>query len=332
MIARKRIAVYFSFLIIVMGTLSFGLDCSRTRGNGSADITVRYSNPVIDRYLADPFILRSGAYYYMFATGKASDGRYIQIYRSKDLAEWDFVRGAVTRGSENSWNRKNFWAPEVIEIEGRFHLYYTASTDGTPDNTGNRVGHAVSDYPEGPYEDRGVVIPHASLDGSPFRDTDGTLYLYYTIEHGNSDGLVAGRIYVDTLVTPDEVSGNPVPCITHHSWQEGACVMVRDGRYYLTYSTGNWRDESYRIRWAAGSSPIGPFEEKGTLLKSTAQVKGPGHHSFFTGPGGHDWIVYHGWDPEFIARYPRIDPLNVTRQGLSVDGPTSGPQTVRRPE
>ena len=330
MITRKLTTAFLYSLIVVLSILFFCLGCSSTGGGINAEKTVNYCNPVIDRYLADPFILWSDPFYYMFATGRAPDGRYIQIYRSRDIVTWEFVRGAVERGSENSWNRKNFWAPEVIQIDGSFYLYYTASTDGTPENTGNRVGLAVSDHPEGPYEDRGVVIPHASLDGSPFRDADGTLYLYYTIEYGNSDGLVAGRIYVDKLVKPDEVSGSPVPLITHHRWQEGACAVLRDGQYYLTYSTGDWKNESYRVRWAVGPSPTGPFKEQGTLLKSTAQVKGPGHHSIFTGPGGHDWLVYHGWDPRFTARYPRIDPLVVSPNGLSSRGPTTTQQSVNR--
>jgi len=326
----KRISALFFPAILVPAVAMFCLNCGAHKSGAGADgHAFTYSNPIVDRYLADPFILHRPPWYYMYATGRALDGRFIQIYRSSDLVTWELVRGAVTRGVENAWNRKNFWAPEVMEIDGIYHLYYTASTDGTPANTGNRVGLAVSDSPGGPFEDRGVVVPHASLDGSPFRDTDGTLYLYYTIEHGNSDGLIAGRIYVDRLVSPEEVAGDPVPLITHHGWQEGPCVILRNGIYYLTYSTGNWKDETYRVRWATGKSATGPFKEQGTLMESTAEVRGPGHHSIFTGPGGQDWMVYHGWDPEFTARYPRIDPLHVDRNGLSVNGPTTGQQTFR---
>lgn len=328
MITAKRADLLLILLAVVLGTMFCGSGCSTT-SRGSTETTFRYCNPIIDGYLADPFVLRSNGRYYLFATGGSSDGRYIPIYQSSDLVHWQFVRGAVARGPEGSWNRKNFWAPEVIEIDGQFYLYYTASTENTPKNTGNRVGLAVSDRPEGPYEDRSVVVPHASLDGSPFRDTNGILYLYYTIEHGNSDGLVAGRIYVDKLVSADRVSGNPILLMSHHKWQEGPCVLLRNGRYYLTYSTGGWASDNYEVHWAVGTSPTGPFKEQpGTLLKSTEHVKGPGHHNFFTGPGGCDWIVYHGWDPGFTARYPRIDPLVVSRNGLSTTGPTTTLQSI----
>ena len=289
-----------------------------------------YSNPIIDRYLADPYILYEAPYYYLYSTGRAPDGRYIQIYRSKDIAEWEFVRGAVERGPKGAWNRKNFWAPEVIKLDGLYYLYYTASTDGTPQNTGNRVGLAVASDPGGPFEDRGVVIPHASIDGHPFRDSDGTFYMYYTTENGNADSLKAGQIFVDRMLSPEKVAGKPVPLITGHGWQEGPCVFIDRGRYILTYSTENWRDETYKVRWAVGQSPTGPFTERGIILKSTDEVKGPGNHAFFTGPKGKRWIVYHGWDPAFKARYPRIDPLILGPDGVSIDGPSMGKKTILR--
>jgi beta-xylosidase len=328
MVINKVANLLLILLTVILGIMLYGSGSSITN-QGKTETTFRYCNPIIDSNLADPFILRSKGNYYLFATGSASDGHNLPIYRSSDLINWQFVRGAVARGLKDSWNRRNFWAPEVIEINGQFCLYYTASTDNTPNNTGNRVGLAVSDNPEGPYEDRGVVIPHASLDGSPFRDVDGTLYLYYTIENGNSDGLIAGRIYVDKLLSSNQVSGNPILLISHHKWQEGPCVLLRNGRYYLTYSTGGWASDKYEVHWAVGTSPTGPFKEQpGTLLKSTEYVKGPGHHNFFIGPGGYDWVVYHGWDPKFTARYPRIDPLIISKKGLSTTGPTSTPQSI----
>jgi beta-xylosidase len=295
----------------------------------SSSQTFKYKNPIIDHYLADPCLIRAEQDYYLFATGKAKDGRFIQIYKSRDLSDWQFVRGAVRKGPVGSWNRQNFWAPEVIKLDGLYHLYYTASCDGTPKNTGNRVGLAVSKKIEGPYEDRGVVVPNASLDGHPFLDDDGALYLYYTIEHGNSLGLTAGQVYVDKLVAPDKVGGNAAQLISHHPWQEGPFILKRGAAYFLTYSTGAWTNETYCLRYAVGSSPLGPFvEQPDKILESNEQVKGPGHHSFFTGPDGRTWIAYHGWDPKFTARYPRMDPLVIEGGQLSSPGPTSSTQTI----
>ncbi|MBI5725447.1 MAG: family 43 glycosylhydrolase [Planctomycetes bacterium] len=286
---------------------------------------ITYTNPIIDKGLADPFILKVDGVYYLFATGKAQDGRHLPIHRSTDMRNWQFVRGAVEKGADGSWNRRNFWAPEVIFLEGQYHLYYTAMPDGTPANTGNRVGLALSGSPEGPYQDAGVVIPHGSIDGSPFVDADGSLYMYYTIEHGNHDGLTAGQIYVDKMLSPRRPAGRPVQLVSHHEWQEGPCMLRRDGRYYLTYSTGAWTNDTYNVRWATGPGPMGPFaEQPEKILASTDLVKGPGHHNIFEGPDGKTWLIYHGWNPKFTARYPRLDPLKMDANGLSPSGPASG--------
>lgn len=290
-----------------------------------------YRNPIINEGLADPFILRTGdGSYCLYASHAAPDGRFVPIWRSQDLVTWSFVRGAVVAGAEPSaWNRRNFWAPEVMAMDGRYYLYYTAMPDGTPGNTGNRVGLAVADTPEGPFEDRGVVVDHSSLDGSPFKDAGGGLWLYFTAEFGNSRGLTPGHIHVDRLVEPGRAAGEPREVMALHEWQEGPCALFRNGRYYLFYSTGSWGDETYGVRWAAGDSPAGPFSESPRrLLTTNEQVKGPGHHNFFRGPDGTDWIIYHGWDAAHTARYPRIDRLVWTDEGPGSPGPTSGPQSL----
>jgi beta-xylosidase len=290
--------------------------------------TIHYKNPVIKEYLADPFILQENGFYYLYATGNAKNGRMIPVYRSKDIVNWEFVRGAVEKGKKGSWNEKHFWAPEVMKIEGKFYLYYTASPD-MDGFTGNRVGVAVADNPEGPFNDIGVVVRHGSIDGNPFRDTDGTLYIYYTIEHKNKDSLIAGRIYVDRLVRPDSTEGKPILLMSSHPWQEGTCMILRDGVYYLTFSTGNWQDSTYQVHYATSDKATGPFaEQQGTILKTTAKVKGPGHHSFFTGPDGKDWIVYHGWDTAHTARYLRIDPFRIENNKISSNGPSDTWQEV----
>ncbi|MHC4396322.1 MAG: glycoside hydrolase family 43 protein [Planctomycetota bacterium] len=315
------------FISLTASVAMTGLSgCNRLQGETVKTFT--YKNPIINRYLADPCIIKDNGWYYLFATGRAEDGRFIQIYKSNDLTNWNFVRGAVARGAEGSWNRRNFWAPEVIKLNGKYHLYYTGSLEHTPKNTGNRVGLALADRPEGPYEDRGPVVPNASLDGHPFLDSDGTLYLYYTIEHGNSLGLTAGQIYVDKLTAPGRIADEPKQLISHHSWQEGPFILKRDKTYFLTYSTGAWGNDTYNLRYAIGYSPTGPFtEQSNKILQSTEYVKGPGHHSFFTGPDGKTWLAYHGWDPAFTARYPRIDPLIVSGSRLSSPGPTSTKQS-----
>jgi beta-xylosidase len=114
------------------------------------------------------------------------------------------------------------------------------------------------------------------------------------------------------------VAGNPVKLVSHHTWQEGPCLLHRDGNYLLTYSTGAWTNDTYTVRWAKGPSALGPFtEQPEIIMASTDRTKGPGHHNFFTGPDEKTWIVYHGWDPDFKARRPFIGPLVIDENGLA---------------
>lgn len=279
--------------------------------------------PLIQRNMPDPFVLAAGDFYYLYASGEAGDGRFIPIYRSRDLTAWEFVRGAVAQGAEGSCNRRNFWAPEVMFHSGRYWLYYTASPDGTPANTGNRVLVAAADTPEGPFEDTQVLIGKPSLDGSPFADQAGRLWMFFVSEFGGGADWPAGRIFADRLLAPGMVAGEPVEVAGRHEWQEGPCVLERAGRYYLFFSVGSWGKDDYRVRWAVADEPSGPFAEAdGTLLKSSPAVKGPGHHNFFRTPDGREWIIYHAWDAGFTARFPRIRPLN-WKDGWPVAGPVA---------
>lgn len=316
-------------IMVIGGLLLSGCATNNKSKNKVRETSKTYTNPIINKYLADPYMRYENGYYYLFATGEAEDGRFIPIHRSTNLANWEFVRGAVENGSKTDWNYKHFWAPEVMKIKNKYYLYYTASPEDSPANRGNRVGLAIADSIQGPYRNYGVIIPNGSIDGHPVFDKDSILYIFYTIEWQNSKGFQAGQIYVDKMISPTEVSGNPVQLISHHNWQEGPFILQKDDIYYLTYSCGAWSDSTYHIRYAKSDKIMGPYvEQPDTIMKSNAMVKGPGHHSLFDDKAGKRWIVYHGWDTAHTARYPRIDRIFVKGGKISSDGPTYTKQSV----
>jgi len=319
---KKRCDVLCAILTLILLVIGCS-DKKKADTNTAGEHALTYSNPIIDKYLADPCMVYDNGYYYLFATGQAEDGRFIPIHRTTDFVHWEFIRGAVENGGENDWNYKHFWAPEVIFLSGQWHLYYTASPKQSPRNSGNRVGLALSENIEGPYTNHGVVIPHASIDGHVYVDSDSSMYIFYTIEHLNRDGLTAGQIYQDRMLSPTEVAGEPRPIITHHRWQEGPFLQHRFDKYFLTYSCGAWTNDTYHVRYAIGASATGPFaEQPDTILASNEMVKGPGHHFMYADKQSKDWIIYHGWDTAFTARYPRIDRIFFQEHSMSSDGPT----------
>ena len=236
----KRISALFFPAILVAAVVMFCLNCGAHKsGANGQDFT--YSNPIVDRYLADPFILHRPPWYYMYSTGRALDGRFIQIYRSTDLVTWELVRGAVTRGGENAWNRKNFWAPEVMEIDGLYHLYYTASTEGTPANTGNRVGLAVSDSPGGPFRPPPTLYAHHMGDRSS-REPDSEKSSLPVLFQLNSAGP-------RDIYTPIWRRSRSCPCSTTRTWGCGSSIQFSPGR-----DTG-WFGSVSKLRWRSETLP-----------------------------------------------------------------------------
>ncbi len=114
---------------------------------------------------------------------------------------------------------------------------------------------------------------------------------------------------------------------------EGPCVRKRDGKYYCFYSGGAWEQPNYGVSYAVADSPLGPYvepkSEGPSVLKSVPdKVVGPGHNSIVEGPDGHDYIVYHAWDPGKSARSMCIDRLRWGPEGPLVSGPSFDPQPV----
>src|SRR5687767_14181550 len=129
-----------------------------------------YTNPVWPHYFADPFVLKTNNEYYAYGTAPAdAAGKQFPVLRSRDLVNWEYVGHALApltypRGF-------NYWAPEVAEHDGRFYLYYSASTSESDET--HRLRVAIADHPAGPFTDSGnLLLPDAgfSIDASPFRD------------------------------------------------------------------------------------------------------------------------------------------------------------------
>jgi beta-xylosidase len=313
-------------------------------------VTIQYQNPVWGEYFADPFVLKTGGAYYAYGTAPpGSDGRPFPVLRSTNLANWERLGGALEPLVDPPASA--YWAPEVAERNGRFYLYYSASTTGSDQDQRLRV--AVSESPAGPFRDSGQpLLPDAgfSIDPNPFRDpNDGSTYLFFASDHEQNEptgtGLSVIRLKPD-MVTAD---GNPTIVLRASAdWQvyernrdykgrrwpawyclEGPCCIAHGGRYFCLYSGGCWRGADYGVGFAVADHPLGPWADttalKGpSVLKGIAgEVLGPGHNSVVLGPDGKTlFIVYHAWDPDGTARRMFIDPLRFTASGPIADGPS----------
>src|SRR5690606_37331506 len=109
---------------------------------------------------------------------------------SPDLVEWTPAGDAMPQIAALCRPGRH-WAPEVMAVDGRYLAYYTA---WRADLDQQAVSVAVSDSPTGPFvDDRtapliGQSDEGGSIDASPLRDADGSLWLLWKND-GNHDGL-----------------------------------------------------------------------------------------------------------------------------------------------
>lgn len=301
-----------------------------------------FKNPVLRADFPDPHLILVDGTYYAYATNVI--GKNVQVSSSTDLVEWTQPKEAMPVIAD--WAKPSglfVWAPEVIQVGEQFLLYYTAR-DKQADK--QCIGLAVADSPEGRFKDPNdapficQVSQGGSIDASPFRDADGTLYLYW-----KNDGNCCGQstyLYAQQLA-PDGLSlvGEPVELVQNDRRWEGPLVeaptmWLQDGRYYLFFSANAYGGVDYAVGYANCESPMGPCQdaEENPILASKTDVQpvviGPGHQTIIQDDDGETWLVYHVWEVTSAGkgnrRFMWIDRL-VWNDGVpDIEGPTIDPQ------
>jgi len=283
-----------------------------------------FTNPVYDRDFPDPFVLKVGDTYYAYATN--GDGKQVQTLTSEDLVDWTPGPDALPKVGAWTINGQT-WAPEVLaRDDGTYVLYYTANLC---------VGRAVASKPLGPFvdESKHALVCQGSLggsiDASPFRDDDGSLYLVWKND-GNHIGVPA-RIWSERLSADGlRLVGPRRPLEQNNKpWEgsvvEGPMLWKHDGHYVLFYSGNAFDSDSYAVGYATCDSPLGPCRDapENPILKKACRAMGPGHNAIVD-VQGETWIVYHAWLPNHTGdkRVLWIDKLDWSDGKPRVDGPT----------
>ncbi len=221
--------------------------------------------------------------------------------------------GVVLALKDVPWASKQLWAPDAACKNGRYYLYFPAR-----DKQGVfRIGVAVADRPQGPFQAEPAPIPGSySIDPCCFVDTDGKAYLTFgglwggQLQHwrGNAHDPARTEPVGDQpalcpriaqlapdmksfqdpareLVILDE-TGAPLRAGDHdRRFFEAAWIHKRDGVYYFSYSTGN----THYLAYATADNPFGPFTYAGRLLEPV--VGWTTHHSIVEFKG--KWYLFH---------------------------------------
>lgn len=261
----------------------------------------KYSNPVIDYSLPDPSIIKGeDGYFYLYAT---EDIRNLPIHRSKDLVNWEFVGTAFTDATRPDFEPEGgIWAPDINKIGDKYVLYYCMSVWGGEWTCG--IGCAVSDRPEGPFKDCGMMFRsngikvQNSID--PFYIEDnGHKYLFW----GSFRGIYAIELSEDGL----SLKSGSSPVQIAGTAYEGTYIHKRGGYYYMFASIGSCCEglkSTYTTVVGRSTSLFGPYlDKKGQsmmdnhheiLIHKNDSFVGTGHNSeIVSDNAGTDWLFYH---------------------------------------
>lgn len=228
----------------------------------------------------DPSIKKFGDYYYCYSTdvGFGIDVRSgLQIRRSKDLVQWEFVgwvfstlpgQGSAYITGKGGTPFNSLWAPYVMKVGSEYRLYYSLSSAVARLSV---IGMATATSPEGPWTEKGVVVTSANdasiqtnaIDPTVVTTTAGEQYMYYgsawdgiyILKLDASTGLAAspgdkGKRIANRGFTGGKYNGNI----------EGAEVIYSpDLKKYFLFISYDWLQTKYNVRVGRGDSPTGPF-------------------------------------------------------------------------
>ena len=269
----------------------------------------------------DPVIVKEKSSYYCFGTHG-----YMSV--SDDLRSWKSMGNIY--GENAPWvrdmvpgNKNDMWAPEVVQRDGKWRMYYSVSAFGKNTSAiGLRVSATLDpSSPEYGWQDQGVVIASRrtdnfnAIDPAVCTDSDGTDWLLF----GSFwKGLFMVPLTAGGKIRPDAVpmnvasrgrgGANP---LRDENPIEGGFIFSRGGYYYLFASHDfccRGTASTYHIVLGVSRSITGPYLDSsgeemllggGTTLRDGASFKrwaGPGHNTVFHDTDGKDYLVYHAYD------------------------------------
>jgi arabinan endo-1,5-alpha-L-arabinosidase len=283
------------------------------------------------RGVHDPSILKERGTYYVFST---RDG--IKIRCSADLTHWKQCGEVFSQLPSWAVNDvpglKGLWAPDVSFFNGRYHVYYSASTFGSNRSriglaTNSTLNPASDGYR---WVDEGEVIGSEAsddwnaIDPNVVLDAKGTPWLSF----GSFwSGIKLRKLNPATgkLSSEDQklysIASRPRTKVLPGAI-EAPAIYRRNGYYYLFVSFDfccRGKDSTYNVRVGRSRQVTGPYVDRtgksmmeggGTIIVAgEGRWRGPGHCAVFRDNGG-EKLVYHAYDAEMDgAPTLRIEPL-----------------------
>lgn len=280
-------------------------------------------------------IIKEGNRYWMFTTGAGIYAAY-----SDDMFSWHSAPKTVFPvGTWPEWINQAvpgfegfFWAPEVIYMNGKYYMYYSCSTFGSPKSA---IGVATSptldqNSPAYHWTDLGMVVSSSvqtdinAIDPAILKDDDGRVYMSYGSFSG---GIGVLELDPETGLRKEGAAIKHVAGGNRASW-EAPYIFKEGGYYYLIVNRGFCcRDvnSTYFMVMGRSTNINGPYLDKagidlrsggGTRILSTSgRHIGPGHFGLMR-ENGINYVSMHYYDKEDNG-YPKLD---IAQLGFGADG------------
>jgi arabinan endo-1,5-alpha-L-arabinosidase len=325
-----RINKYLYYSLLIIALLSSCKKNNPAPSNSSTDTTKQVTpafdiNSINDTYadisaftyypkwsvynVHDPSIKKFGDYYYCYSTdvGFGIDVRSgIQIRKSKDLVQWQFVgwvfsslpgQGSQYITSKGGTPFNSLWAPYVLKSGNEYRLYYSLSSAVARLSV---IGMATSSSPDGPWTEKGIVVTSANdntrqtnaIDPTVITTASGDQWMYY----GSAwDGIYILKLDPSTGLASSpgdkgvRIANRGYTAGKYNGNIEGAEVIYNPtlNKYFLFISY-DWLQTKYNVRVGRADNPQGPYYDFNGVDINTDVDHGPMIVApyQFTGHGG----------------------------------------------
>ncbi|PRD47838.1 glycoside hydrolase family 43 protein [Sphingobacterium haloxyli] len=265
--------------------------------------------------------------------------RDYHVFSMEDPEAEVIDHGVVLSVKDIPWGGRQLWDADVAHKDGKYYLYFPLKDK----NDIFRLGVAVSDKPEGPFDPEANPMKGSySIDPCIFEE-NGEYFVYF-------GGIWGGQLqfYRNNKLTPPcelphfhepalcpkiaklqdnmlefaeeprdilllDEAGSPLKQgDTERRFFEASWVHKYQDKYYFSYSTG----DTHLLCYAVGDNPYGPFTYQGVIL--TPVVGWTTHHSILEFKG--KWyLFYHDAVPsggKTWLRSMKMVELEYDKQGL----------------
>jgi arabinan endo-1,5-alpha-L-arabinosidase len=272
----------------------------------------------------DPVLAKEKGQYFLYSTGPG-----ITFYQSSDLKNWR-LGGRVFKG-EPDWAKSvspsfdgHIWAPDIVQHQGKFYLYYSISAFGKNTSAIGVTVNTTLDPKDPSYQwvDQGIVLQSVpqrdlwnAIDPAIILDEQGQAWMSFGSFWGGLK-LVKLDQSLTRIAQPEQwftLAKAERPAFLDDA-EPGpaeleAPFLYKKGQfYYLFVSYGKCcrgKDSTYHIVVGRSKTLTGPYLDKNgkdlaagggsVLLKGNKEWPGLGHNSVYA-MDGKDYLVFHAYE------------------------------------